>query len=233
MVRRENQDSYSCDTGVGLFLVADGMGGRAGGKRASEEAARVIAAEVARAGVHTDAGARLTAAIEQANTRVWQLAQDEAALHGMGTTVAALLAEGTAGHLAHVGDSRVYRVRDGQIEALTRDHSYAAELESQGVEVSDAKVRARYDSMLTRAVGVDETVEVEVARHEIRVGDVFLLCSDGVYRMVADADLAALVTSGHRDLAATCAAIVQHANSAGGRDNATVILVGAEDGASA
>lgn len=232
-VRRENQDSYRCDAHAGLFLIADGMGGRAGGKRASEEAAGVIAADMAatvQGDAHVDVGARLTAAIERANARVWQLAQDDAALHGMGTTVAMLFAEGTVAHLAHVGDSRVYRVRDGQIEALTRDHSYAAELEGQGVEISDAKTRARYDSMLTRAVGAEETVEVEIARHQISVGEVFLLCSDGVYGMVADADLAALVSSGQRDLAATCAAIIQHANSAGGRDNATVILVGAEDG---
>ncbi len=235
-VRSENQDSFRCDVRAGLFLVADGMGGRAGGKRASEETAAAIAADLAAAphgGTLPDAGARLTAAIERANARVWRLAHDDAALRGMGTTVAMLFAAGTAAHLAHVGDSRIYRVRTGQIEALTRDHSYAVELEGQGVEIADARTRARYDSMLTRAVGAEETVEVEIAQHEIAVGDVFLLCSDGVYGMVADADLAALVTSGHRDLEATCGAIVQHANSAGGRDNATVILVAAEDGAPA
>lgn len=232
-VRSENQDSYSCDTNAGLFLIADGMGGRAAGKRASAEGTRVIVEEVARASAGVEAGARLATAVERANAHVWRLAQGDPALHGMGTTVAALLVEGTTGFLAHVGDSRIYRVRDGRIDVLTRDHSYAAELAGQGVEVPDARTRARFDSMLTRAVGAEEAVEVEVTRHDIVAGDVFLLCSDGVYRMVEPRDLLALVTSGQRDLAATCAAIIDHANAAGGRDNATVILVRAEDGAPA
>lgn len=234
-VRRDNQDSYRCDVDAGLFLIADGMGGRAGGKRASDEAARVVATEVGGQGPSAlDLGGRLAAAIEHANASVWRLAQDDATLHGMGTTVAALVIENGVAYLAHVGDSRVYRVRQGAVEALTRDHSYAAELEAQGVEVSDPKLRARYDSMLTRAVGVDDRVEVESGRHPVLPEDTFVLCSDGVYRTATPADLGALVAAHRDDPAAACAAIIAHANAAGGPDNSTVIVVRAvDDGAPA
>jgi serine/threonine protein phosphatase PrpC len=225
-VRRENQDSYGFDAGIGLYLVADGMGGRAGGKRASEEAARVVAEAVAASAASgTDGAGRLTHAIERANAHVWELSQSDPLLHGMGTTIAALLVEGETAHVAHVGDSRVYRLRGEAIAPLTRDHSYLVELAGQGADVADPRVRARFGSLLTRAVGVEPTVEVDALSEPILAGDVFLLCSDGVYRMVAPGELAAIVAAKGDDLAAACAAIVARANDAGGSDNSTVILL--------
>lgn len=232
-VRRENQDSFGLATSIGLGFVADGMGGHAGGKRASEEAARVITESVAAgAAGGTDASLRLKLALEEANHRIWTLPQSEPALHGMGTTVAALLVDGDVGHVAHVGDSRVYCIRNGGIESLTRDHSYLNELAARGVELTDVAMRARYESVLTRAIGVAPTVDVELQSHALQLGDTFLLCSDGVYRVLPAETLATLVARGGDDLDAVCEAVIAQANDGGGPDNCTVVLmrVCADDG---
>lgn len=225
-VRLENQDSYGFSVRTGLYLVADGMGGHAGGKRASEEASWAVTDAVA-TGVKrsTNGAGRLKAAIEKANEHVWNLAQSDPALHGMGTTVAAVLFESAVAHVANVGDSRVYHVRDGAIMALTRDHSYLADLTGQGVEVTDAHLRERYDRMLTRAVGVAPTVEVDVVTVGVQSEDNFILCSDGIHRMVTPAEMLAMVAAGGNDLDALCAAIVRRANDGGGPDNSTVIVL--------
>jgi protein phosphatase len=225
-VRRENQDSFGLVTAVGLGFVADGMGGHAGGKRASEEAARVITESVvAGAASGTETGLRLRQAIEEANQRVWTLPQTEPALHGLGTTVAAMLVDGEVGHIAHVGDSRVYCIRDGTIEVLTRDHSYLNDLAARGVELPDPAMRSRYESVLTRAIGVAPTVDVDVAIRTLRVGDTFLLCSDGVYRVLSSEQLAEIVAKGGEDLDGTCATIIARTNDGGGPDNCTIVLL--------
>jgi PPM family protein phosphatase len=225
-VRRENQDNFGLATHIGLGFVADGMGGHAGGKRASEEAARVITETVAAgAASGTEASLRLRQAIEEANRRVWTLPQSEPALHGLGTTVAAMLVDGDVAHIAHVGDSRVYCIRDGTIESLTRDHSYLNDLAARGVELNDPAMRSRYESVLTRAIGVAPTVDVDVATRPIAPGDTFLLCSDGVYRVLAPEQLAALVAAGGDDLDAICTTIITRTNEGGGPDNCTVVLL--------
>ena len=225
-VRRENQDSFGLATDIGLGFVADGMGGHAGGKRASEEAARVITESVAAgAACGTDASLRLLLAIEEANRKVWELPQTEPALHGLGTTVAALLVDGDVGHIAHVGDSRVYCIRNGTIEALTRDHSYLNDLAARGVELTDPAMRSRYESVLTRAIGVAPTVDVEVATRRLQVGDTFLLCSDGVYRVLSPDQLAEIVAGGGDDLEGACATIIARTNDGGGPDNCTIVLL--------
>jgi len=195
-VRRENQDNFGLAPDIGLGFVADGMGGHAGGKRASEEAARVITESIAAGATGgMDAALRLRTAIEEANSRVWTLPQTEPALHGLGTTVAAILVDGNVGHVAHVGDSRVYCIRNGTIESLTRDHSYLNDLAARGVELTDPAMRQRYESVLTRAIGVAPTVEVEITTRPLAVGDTFLVCSDGVYRVLTPEQLAAIVAT--------------------------------------
>ena len=225
-VRRENQDNFGLATDLGLGFVADGMGGHAGGRRASEEAARVITDSLAAgAAGGMEAGLRLRYAIEEANRRVWTLPQSEPALHGLGTTVAALLIDGAVGHIAHVGDSRVYCIRDGTIEVLTHDHSYLNDLAARGVELTDPAMRSRYESVLTRAIGVAPTVDVEIASRPVAAGETFLLCSDGVYRVLSPADLATIVTEGGDDLEAICTTVIDRTNQGGGPDNATVVLL--------
>ncbi len=225
-VRRENQDSFGLAADLGLGFVADGMGGHAGGRRASEEAARVITESLATgAPGGTDGGVRLRQAIEEANHRVWTLPQSEPALHGLGTTVAAMLIEGDVGHIAHVGDSRVYCIRDGSIEVLTRDHSYLNDLAARGVELTDSAMRARYESVLTRAIGVAPTVDVDVASRPVAAGDTFLLCSDGVYRVLSPEELATIVQQGGDDLDAVCATVIARTNEGGGPDNCTIVVL--------
>ncbi len=225
-VRRENQDNFGLAPDLGLGFVADGMGGHAGGKRASEEAARVITDSIAAgAASGTDAALRLRTAIEEANRRVWTLPQAEPALHGLGTTVAALLCDGAVGHIAHVGDSRVYCIRNGTIEVLTHDHSYLNDLAARGVELTDPAMRQRYESVLTRAIGVAPTVEVDVATRALAAGDTYLLCSDGVYRVLSPEQLAAIVAAHGDDLDAGCTTIITRTNEGGGPDNCTVVLL--------
>jgi protein phosphatase len=225
-VRRENQDNFGLATNLGLGFVADGMGGHAGGKRASEEAARVITDAVAAgAAGGTAADVCLRQAIEEANARVWSLPQTEPALHGLGTTVAALLVDGDVGHVAHVGDSRVYRLRNGAIDVLTHDHSYLNDLAARGVELTDPAMRARYESVLTRAIGVAATVDVELSTHPLEVGDTYLLCSDGVYRVLSPGDLAAIVGTGGENLGSICETIITRTNDGGGPDNCTIVLL--------
>jgi len=225
-VRRENQDNFGLATNLGLGFVADGMGGHAGGKRASEEAARVITESLAAdAASGTDASERLKTAIEEANRSIWALPQSEPALHGLGTTVAALLVEDGVGHIAHVGDSRVYCIRDGTIEVLTHDHSYLNDLAARGVELTDPAMRSRYESVLTRAIGVAPTVDVEIRTRPVRTGDTFLLCSDGVYRVLSPAELAAIVADGGDDLERACETVIARTNDGGGPDNCTVVLL--------
>ncbi len=234
-VRRENQDNFGLATNLGLGFVADGMGGHAGGKRASAEAARVITETLAASAPSgTDGGVRLRTAIEEANRQVWAIPQSEPALHGLGTTVAAMLVDRTVAHVAHVGDSRVYCIRNGTITALTHDHSYLNDLAARGVELTDPAMRSRYESVLTRAIGVAPTVDVEVATQPLEAGDTYLLCSDGVYRVLSPEQLVAIVTAGGDDLDTICATVLTRANDGGGPDNSTIVLLRVEpDDASA
>ena len=224
-VRGENQDSYVFSSALGLYAVADGMGGRAAGKRASAEATEALDETIR--GTFTDSrltgGDRLRQGIERANQRLWELAQSDPHLHGMGTTIAALLLVGENAHIAHVGDSRVYRIRDGTIAALTRDHSITAELAERGIEVQESGRQGQLG--LTRAVGVTPTVEVALASERVQPDDFFVICSDGVYRMVPTEEMRELVLDGRDDPARACAAVVAHANAAGGSDNSTIIII--------
>jgi protein phosphatase len=225
-VRRDNQDGFGLATEMGLGLVADGMGGHAGGKRASEEAARMIMKFVvdgAKCG--TDASLRLLLAIQETNRHLWAIPRTEPALHGLGTTIVAMLVDGDIGHIAHVGDSRAYRIRNGAIEVLTRDHSRLNDLAARGIEVTDPTLRARYENSLSRAVGVGPTVDVDITNRGLRAGDTFLLCSDGVHRVLSGDQLAAIVVEGGEDLDAICATVITRTQEGGATDNCTVVLM--------
>ncbi len=228
LVRRENQDSYAFIAKVGLYLVADGMGGRAGGKRASTEAARSVTKAISASPASgADGAERLRRAIDLANGHVWDLAQTDPALKGMGTTIAALLTEGDTLHIAHVGDSRVYRIRNGAVMLMTRDHSYLAELADRGVEIDDAQ-RRTYASTLTRALGVGPNVQIDVTSEPILLGDTYIICLDGVYRLVEPSEMQAAIVANGDALARACVAIVERANAGGGHDNSTIIVLRAE-----
>ena len=225
-VRTANEDS--CGTFLRgdasrLLVVADGMGGARGGATASQTALSIIAECF-----ESDAAARpqamLEAAIQAANTRVFEMAQDDPELEGMGTTVVAfMLDEECRGTIAHVGDSRAYRYRRGHLEPMTTDHSVVAEMQKRGLLSADeAAVHPRRNEIL-RAVGVQPEVEVEVASVDVAGGDRFLLCSDGLSGVLRDDEIAAVVQD--RAPSEAVAELIQIANERGGPDNITVQIL--------
>lgn len=204
--------------GARLLVLCDGMGGHQGGETASRLAVDTIG-EVFRA-LDDAPEVALPRALKTANERVFTTGREQPELKGMGTTAVALLLEaGGLGVVAHVGDSRAYRIRDGRAEALTKDHSLWAETLGRG-ELSPEEIDALPRNVLTRAIGADIEVQVDVDRFEVTVGDRFLLCSDGLWNVVADGEIALLVSTEKPEEAARH--LVALANERGGPDNITV-----------
>lgn len=228
MRRPGNEDCLAIASELGLYLVADGMGGHSGGRLASQLAAQTA---VTALGALEAATATLTEklryAVAAANREIFATAQQETELAGMGTTLVALLAGGERIALAHVGDSRGYLVRSGRIRQLTDDHSLVAELVRRR-EISPRAAREHpHRHVLTRALGVRQRVEADLAELTPALGDVFVLCSDGLTTHVGDDEITKAVCDG-TDLDAVCDRLIDLANSRGGEDNITVVLVRCE-----
>lgn len=223
-VNEDSCDSFLRSDGTRLLVVADGMGGHRGGAVASREALATIASTFAE-NPSLDPASLLVRAIESANGRVFSLARQDPELAGMGTTVVAFLLDSEGrGAVAHVGDSRAYRLRGGRLEALTSDHSVVAEMLQRGVlTAEEAAFHPRRNEIL-RSVGVLPEVEVEQTAVEVAPDDWFLLCSDGLCGVVSDAEIeGVLVRSPSPD--AAVAALVALANDCGGPDNVTVQIL--------
>lgn len=246
-VRAVNEDGFDSlvrADGTRLLVVADGMGGHRGGAVASREAIAAIGAcflasldssvsadASASASVPApdrDAGQLLSRAITEANARIFSLARQDPELAGMGTTVVALLLDPTGrATVAHVGDSRCYRLRDRRLEPLTQDHSVVAEMLQRGVLTPEEAAYHPRRNEILRSVGVLRDVDVEVAPVDVAVGDWFLLCSDGLCGVVSDAEVEeVLVASASPEDAV--AALVDLANECGGPDNVTVQVLSVE-----
>ena len=222
MVRQQNEDSYVAEDG--LYVVADGMGGHNAGEVAS--ALAVTAMKSALRGGVSDA-VRLREAVQQANTAIYTASLDDSAQSGMGTTLtAAIVVPGEEPRfmIANVGDSRTYLFRSGELSRVSVDHSYVQELVNEGI-ISEEEARTHpRRNIVTRALGIDRSVMVDVFTQVVRTGDRLVLCSDGLVDEVADADIAAVLTQ-HRDPQLAAEALVMVANTAGGRDNTTVVVV--------
>jgi PPM family protein phosphatase len=216
--RRRNEDSYVCEPP--LFALADGMGGAQAGEIASRLAAGALRE---RQGGGTPEE-RLSALIQEANRRVYTHAGEDPATRGMGTTVTAALALDDRVVIGHVGDSRAYRVRAGHLEQLTDDHSLVAELVRSGKLSPEEAENHPQRSVITRAVGTDPDVDVDVFNADAQPGDIFMLCSDGLTDMVDDTTIEELIDRNHADLDAATKALVAAANKQGGEDNITVVL---------
>ena len=218
--RLRNEDAFICEPP--LFAVADGMGGA----RAGEIAARLAAAALEEAGPQAKGEKGLADLIVEANRRIWERAVADPATAGMGTTVTAALVDAAHGTVAigHVGDSRAYLLRDGALEQLTTDHSLVAELVQSGVLTPEEAERHPQRSAITRALGTEPTVDVEVFTVTGEPGDLFLVCSDGLPVMLRDADLVTALEATGRDPSAAAEALVEAANTRGGEDNITVVL---------
>lgn len=232
MRRQANEDRYAIVPALGLYLVADGMGGHKAGQTASrlasETAIRAIEAQQGEATVSL--AERLRQAVVCANREIFEAAEAKPELSGMGTTFVALLFGPGRLALAHVGDSRAYLLRAGRLRGLTDDHSVVAELVRRR-EISAAAARHHPQRhVLTRALGVGPRIEPDLAELTPQVEDVFILCSDGLTTHVSDADIAERI-SAQTDLESLAAGLVDAANRAGGIDNTTVLLVRCEEDA--
>jgi protein phosphatase len=221
-VREGNEDAYLVDDAMGLVAVADGMGGHRGGEVASATALEALRAAIS-------AGRPLREAVEDANRAVFDKAQTDESLRGMGTTItAATLAAGGTLLIGHVGDSRAYLLRDGELRQVTTDHSLVEELVRDGRLTPDEAAVHPQRSIITRALGVDSSVEVDVYPVELQPGDVLLFCSDGLTGML-QSDLIAAELRREDDPARAATKLVDAANASGGEDNITVVVVSVTD----
>ncbi|MGH2854036.1 MAG: Stp1/IreP family PP2C-type Ser/Thr phosphatase [Solirubrobacteraceae bacterium] len=223
--RRANEDSMLAR--APLFVVADGMGGAQAGEVASK-----IAVESFHAGLAHDASPEegLVAHALAANARIYELSRRNAEQAGMGTTLTAVYVGEDDVAIAHVGDSRAYCLRDGQLLRLTDDHSLVDELIREGRLTPEEAEEHPQRSIITRALGPEETVEVDTRSFRARAGDIYLLCSDGLTSMVGEARLAEILLGhAHGPLRDAGEALIAEANRAGGRDNITVILLRLEE----
>lgn len=227
--RPANEDTYALAPELGLYLVADGMGGHRAGQVASGLAARaaVVALRAQRDG-RRGPGDRLRACVEAANAEILSSSRAKPELAGMGTTIVALLADGARVALAHVGDSRAYLIRAGAARRLTDDHTVVGELVRRGEISEQAAARHPQRHVLLRALGVGRTVEPDLLELAPEAGDLFLLCSDGLTGHVEDDEIATLIGAAP-DLDAACERLVDLANGRGGDDNITVVLLRCED----
>jgi protein phosphatase len=233
--RPHNEDAFLCDADLGLFVVADGLGGHAAGEVASGEAVDVIhawvrrecevlAALAARPDEATigDARSMLERAIKAATYHVYALAEYDARKAGMGTTVSALAIAGRTAVFAQVGDSRIYQLRDGRATQLTDDHTLVAMHIRQGLLTPEEASRAAFRNMITRAVGSHEYVEVDTGALEVLPGDTYLLCTDGLHGYVSLDELPALLAQPPEHATRN---LVDIANDRGGKDNITAIAL--------
>ena len=218
-VRRRNEDSYVLDPP--LFAVADGMGGA----QAGEVASRLTAAAFREfhEADRLPPDERLQAIIQEANRRIYDRAHADSDFSGMGTTVTAALLTGGRVTIGHVGDSRAYRIRNGELEQLTDDHSLVGDLMRSGRLTPEEADAHPQRSVITRALGTDPDVDVDTLAIEAEPGDLFLLCSDGLTTMVADDDILGILAAAPT-LDDAARALVRAANTGGGEDNVTVVL---------
>ena len=242
--RDHNEDMFSCLPEYNLYVVADGMGGHQSGEIASQMAADGMRAFF-EATEKDDATwpfpidpnlslaeNRLSAAIKMANKQIFERSCADQSMQGMGTTVVGVLfapGQGIA-HVAHVGDSRAYRVRDGEILQLTRDHSLVNDYLMMMPDMPKEAMDVLPKNVITRALGMQDSVVVDLTTESIQSGDRFLLCSDGLCGQVEDQRVLELIEDGADDLEAVAAQLVKESNDAGGDDNVTVVVISLEDG---
>jgi protein phosphatase len=226
--RLRNEDAFVCEPP--LFAVADGMGGAQAGELASRLAAAAL--REGRADVVSEE--RIVELLREANRRVYARASEDAAASGMGTTVTVALVEGDRVVFGHVGDSRAYLIRDGELSQVTDDHSLVAELVRSGRLSPEEADSHPQRSVITRALGTDAEVDVDTFSIEAKPGDLFLLCSDGLSSMVDDRTILELAEKHRGNLDEAARAMLGAANKGGGEDNITVVLFEmAADGADA
>lgn len=235
-VREHNEDAVFSDMEVGLIVLADGMGGYNAGEVAAALAIKSVTdmvraglARESRSAVDDSSGLMrqsivLRNAIIRANKIIWQTAQSQPQCRGMGTTIAACLFHDNRVSIAHVGDSRVYRLRKNRFEQLTLDHSLMQELVDRGFFSHEEAQRSANRNYVTRALGVESAVEVEIQEETVKPDDIYLLCSDGLSDMVDDEDIHLTISTFSANLQTGGEQLIQLANANGGRDNISICM---------
>src|SRR6266481_1202849 len=237
MVRSHNEDSVTQDAMCGLVVLADGMGGYNAGEVASGIAVSVTTTEISQhlqhaspTDIDADSGDELGVVllrdnIRKANSSIYHASQSQPQYSGMGTTIVAGLFYDNRVAVGHVGDSRMYRLRNGTLQAITRDHSLLQEqIDSGMITMEDAR-HSKNKNLVTRAVGIDAEVIPEINVHKAQPGDIYLLCSDGLNDMLEDEDIESALYAMQSNLTLAAEQLIQMANDNGGRDNVSVILV--------
>ncbi|HEU4628079.1 MAG TPA: Stp1/IreP family PP2C-type Ser/Thr phosphatase [Steroidobacteraceae bacterium] len=235
-VREHNEDTIATDADIGLLVLADGMGGYNAGEVASGIAVKtvlnLIREQVEREDLTVldrESGMSrpsiiLRDAIHRANKIIYQTARSQPQCEGMGTTIVAALFFDNKISVAHVGDSRMYRLRNGRFEQVTMDHSLLQELVDRGFYSAEEAQRAANKNYVTRALGVEPNVEVELQEAPVQKGDVYILCSDGLSDMVEDDDIHLTISTFSANLDTVAKQLIQLANDNGGRDNVSAVM---------
>jgi len=237
-IRRNNEDSFLANPELKIFAVADGMGGHSSGEIASRVAIDSLRESITRASqekttsfteestaVLSSSVNLLVSSFRLANQRIYQAAQENKDYKGMGTTLVAAYLSSSSPIVAHVGDSRLYHLQEQTIRQVTEDHSWVWEQYKQGLIAKEAIPLSPHKNVVTRAMGIQATVDVDVQELEVLPGDFLLLCSDGLSDLVRDEEMLELVRQNGDDLKRTCKNLIHLANSRGGKDNITVILI--------
>lgn len=235
-VREHNEDAVFVDADQGLAVLADGMGGYMAGEVASQIAIEVLREHVGRASDAatlakvdpltglTTAAQRIRNAVIEANQRIYAEATKKRDQDGMGTTLVTVLIYAETACVAHVGDSRVYRLRGGLLSQITRDHSLVQEQIDAGKLTAEEAKSSGYKNLVTRALGIDALTEADINEFRVAQGDIFMLCSDGLSDMITDDVIEETMASG-LPKATIAKNLVELANQAGGRDNVSVVLL--------
>lgn len=234
LTRKNNEDAVAFDEPTGVVVLADGMGGYNAGEVASGMAVAFIKSEMARwlsevgqQAQPADIRRALEICVDNANRAIFEAARANAQYTGMGTTLVAGVFHGNRFMLGHIGDSRCYRWRQGRLAQITKDHSFLQEQMDAGLLTPAEAAISGNKNLVTRALGVEDTVILELSDNEVEAGDVYLMCSDGLTDMVADADIAEILTT-PLSIDQHAQALVDAANGRGGRDNISVLLVQAQ-----
>jgi PPM family protein phosphatase len=225
MVRSSNEDSYIADNPNFVFVIADGMGGHAAGEIASRIAADTVQKIMTDRSGATNMETQLQLAVYQANTQVYQTQKVTPEYKGMGSTLTVLTFQDDRYYLAQVGDSRAYLFRDKLLRQLSRDHSLVWPLFEKGVLSKDALARHPQKHLITRCIGTHPEVEVDLYQDTTRIGDMYILCSDGLTDVLTDGDIEAILHDTGNKPQKICQKLVHAANLGGGRDNITVLAV--------
>jgi serine/threonine protein phosphatase PrpC len=236
-VRAVNEDHFSVEGELGLFMVADGLGGQNAGEVASKMAIDIIRGHVNNnkvmlVGEYEEEFAsetnKVLSAIRLANSAIYDAGQGNSEQRGMGTTISTVRINGDVMALAHVGDSRIYRIREGRMERLTVDHSLVEEQLKRGIITEEEAMQSTHKHVITRALGAEETILIDADEEVLLNRDKILLCTDGLTDMVGEEDIARIIGRYGDDPQRACEELVDIANDKGGIDNITVVLVECE-----